>query len=114
MSKQPPKQPDLFDVAERRDAAIEAVAEHAEEHAPGWADRAYLALERFCRQRKTPFVAEEARLWCYRSAGLDAPHDDRAWGAVMRRAERDLVLAQNGYAPAKSSNLSPKVQWVVR
>ena len=56
------------------------------------------------------FLAEEVRNF---ATGLDLPPDGRAWGVVFRSAAREGLIVKAGYAPAKSSNLSPKVLWRV-
>jgi len=55
---------------------------------------------------RTEEVRAAAKEW-----GLDDPPDGRAWGQVMRRAEREDVIKWVGYMPAVSSNGSPKVAW---
>ena len=98
-------------VAERRDLAIERVATKADEVEPGWSDRAYAALTIFCAKSKEPFIAEDVRAWAEGLGLISAPHDARAWGAVMQKACRRGLVSKVGFAPAKSSNLSPKVLW---
>jgi hypothetical protein len=51
---------------------------------------------------------------CRRFAELDGfacPPDKRAWGRVMRNAAAQHIIQHDGYAPAESSNHSPKVKW---
>lgn len=107
-------QADLFDVMERRDEAIARVVANADEREPGWPDRAYAALLRFCEQERNPFIIEEAREWAEARGFITPPHDHRAWGAIVQRAARAGVVLKDGYAPARSSNLSPKVRWRAR
>jgi hypothetical protein len=42
---------------------------------------------------------------------LAEPPSLKAWGRVMLLAKARGVIAPAGYAPARSSNLSPKVLW---
>lgn len=100
-----------IDAARRRDDAIEQVVNHADELDPCWSDRAYSALELYCKKVAEPFIIEDVRAWAEGLWLISPPHDSRAWGAVIRRAAANGTVRKVGYAPAKSSNLSPKVQW---
>lgn len=105
------REPDLFDAArKRRDDGMELVEDNANQTAPGWSAAAYAAIAEFCRERPYPFLLEDVRQWSA-SRGIAAPHDRRAWGAVIRRAAKHGLVRKVGYAPAASSNMSPKVQW---
>lgn len=77
-----------------------------------WQERAigYL-LEWIAAGNRGPFLCEDVRAFAERS-GLDAPPTKRAWGAVMTAAKGRGVVRAVGYAPANSSNRSPKVSWV--
>jgi hypothetical protein len=67
-----------------------------------WNDRVYGGLE---------FSIEMLRLWC--SQRIDAPPDQRAWGAVTRRLKAEKIIRPTGgYLMAASSNLSPKSSYV--
>ena len=100
------------DVAVRRDDAIESVARKADEIDAQWTERAYATLFLYCMHHKTPFIIEQAREWGEGLGLIIPPHDSRAWGAVVRRAAKGGLIVKCGFAAAKSSNLSPKVQWV--
>lgn len=55
-----------------------------------------------------PCTIEQLRAWAT-SKGLPLAPDERAWGAVTRAAIRQGVIEPTGgYAPARSSNGSPK------
>lgn len=100
-----------FTAAERRrDEGIQRAAEHADNESPGWTDVALLYLKQFLVNTSGPFLAEDvvaaAKVW-----GLIEPPDGRAWGHVMRRAAKLGLVVKAGYAPAKTSNCSPKVLW---
>ncbi len=101
----------LFDAAKRRDEAIQQVVTHADELDPHWSERAYASLMLYCFQNKEPFITEDVRAWAEEQGLIQRPHDDRAWGAVIKRASKNELIVKVGYAPARSSNLSPKVQW---
>jgi len=102
---------DLQASRDRRDAGIDRSARNSGQE---WQDDAYLSLVRFLDLRMSSvldaFLCEEVRDAAER-AGLPDPPTKRAWGAVMRRAARNRLIVRQGYAPALSSNLSPKVLW---
>ena len=75
---------------------------------PGWPDRALEAMLEAGR-RLGRFTVEDAR----QLAGVEAPTDQRAWGAVVNRASRRGLIRRVGFAPARSSNGSPKPVWEV-
>jgi hypothetical protein len=94
-----------------RDAAIAQVAENAERTSPGWQARAYSALERYCREVATePFTTERARIAL--QSEIEAPHDLRAWGAVMKEAAACGLVRRVGYAPSRASHLSAMPLWL--
>jgi len=45
---------------------------------------------------------------------IPQPRDLRAWGPVMKRVETLGYISKAGYAPARTSNTSPKVRWQKR
>jgi hypothetical protein len=94
----------------RRDSGMQRAAEHAEAVIDGWQEKASEQLRIYVASRLgAPFLAEDFVSWSrYR---VPAPPDGRAFGAVLKRAARSGWITKQGYAPAKSSNLSPKVLW---
>lgn len=93
----------------RRDDGIQRAGDHAGD---AWkkAARGYLLEYLSHRRRGDDFLAEMVRDF---AVGLALPPDGRAWGAVFQSAARERLIEKVGYAPAKSSNLSPKVLWRV-
>lgn len=96
-----------FEAARTRgDLGAERAAHKAERTQPGWVDIAAEAVRDHARASgPLSFTIEEAR------AGFKAPEgvDLRAWGAVTRRAVvLGYIVATDAYAPAVSSNGSPK------
>lgn len=93
----------------RRDHGIQQAGDHA---GARWRSQARGYLLEFLSLIATPegFLAENVRDYAERH-GIDAPPDGRAWGVVFQNAARDRLIVKMGYAPAKSSNLSPKVLW---
>ena len=90
----------------RADLGVERSANRAERKEPGWIDRAAEAVRDFAKgSGPFTFTIEEAR------AGFTAPEgtDLRAWDAVTRRAVAlGYIEPTDAYAPAASSNGSPK------
>lgn len=76
-----------------RDAGIEAAAEHADARVPDWQDKAMEYLKKFPRER---FQVEDLREWAH-SNGLIKPPHARAWGAVIKRAQREGLVMHIGY-----------------
>jgi hypothetical protein len=104
------QQPDLFEEARaRRDLGIERAATHANQVVAAWVDMAVDSLRVYSRTHEE-FLTEDVREIAY-ALGLPQPPDGRAWGQVMRRGQREGVVERCGYAPAHSSNCSPKVKW---
>jgi hypothetical protein len=95
---------------ERGHRAAEACAAKADTLADGWTQRAaeYLTQYAHRQHRDDWWLMEDARAWCY-AGGLARPHDDRAWGAVLRRLK--ARLEQGPPRGAASSHGSPKPTW---
>lgn len=104
---------DFQAAARRRDSGIARAVEHADADTPGWSDIAFDFLEACARVRVAPFLAEDI-IEMAKAAHMEPPPDGRAWGGVFQRACRRGVIAKAGYAPAKTSNCSPKVLWQSR
>ena len=90
----------------RRDLGVSRSASAARRNAPGWEDAAVAAVREFAITHDA-FIAEDVR----ETFATPADVDRRAWGAVMQRAVREGIVRADGYAPANSSNRSPKVRW---
>lgn len=98
----------------RRDVGMARAVDHADRVDAQWSDRAYGYLFDFCRLTKQEgerFVIEDVRVWAA-GQGFNEATDGRAWGAVIRRAASNGLIQKVGYAPAKSSNMSPKCAWI--
>jgi hypothetical protein len=97
--------------AAKRDLGIDRAIDGALSDDPLWADWAYLGLVYFLADQRQPFLTEQVREFCEREKCVDPPANARAWGHIMRSAMRNGLIEKIGYAPARSSNLSPKVLW---
>lgn len=119
MSKQtdlfdpPPERglPSAKDARDRRDEGIDRVSGKADRLHEGWKLEAFAYLESYVRRlRGVAFLSEEFAAWA-QVEGLSAPHDGRAYGAVVQMGMRRGVIVQCGFRRARTSNLSPKVLW---
>jgi hypothetical protein len=70
-------------------------------------DDAYLFLAGYAARNYAAFLIEEVR----EQPGAPIAPNERAWGQVVRRAAAEGLIVKVGYAPARSSNLSPKCLW---
>jgi hypothetical protein len=96
----------------RRDLGIDRATSHAEHDSDGWNDRADRALFSFLiEQCGVPFLAEQFVDYALKRYGMQPPPDARAWGGPVRRAALARRIVKVGYAPANTSNRSPKVVW---
>lgn len=93
-------QPDLF--AERARIGIRRARDHAESATPGWTEGAARAIRDYAA-RGAAFLIEDVT--------YTPPPDGRAWGAATRLAVKRGWIKKVGYAPANSSNKSPKCLW---
>lgn len=91
----------------RRDAGMHASEAHADATVPGWSDQAFALLCRYASEQPAPWTCEAFRWWAAAN-GLADPPDSRAFGGITQRAIRRQVIERVGYAPAASSNGSPK------
>jgi len=101
---------DFTAATEARDLGVQRSADHANRVESEWTGQALGMLTAFARQAGGPFLIEQARAWA-EAQGLPPPPDARSWGAVARRAAAKKRIEKVGFAPAASSNCSPKVQW---
>jgi hypothetical protein len=97
----------IEDAIARRDQGIARAGDHAGDR---WKRSARGYLLEFLSSPRLEFLAEDVREFA-EGRGIESPPDGRAWGAVMRSAQRDGLICAVGAARAKSSNLSYKVLW---
>lgn len=106
------KSPTRMNAAAKRDTGMERAEDKANRDAPFWSDRALLAVEKYCAAHPDlKFLGEDVREWAEARKLVSAPDNGRAWGAVFRKAASMKIIRKVGYAPARSSNLSPKCLW---
>ena len=94
----------------RRDLGIERAGEHADRVRALWRETAARLIRDYGRMACKPFLIEDVVPYAKRR-GLEDPPDGRAWGAAAKLAKRSGYIEACGYAPANTSNRSPKVLW---
>lgn len=95
----------------RRDDGMARAQAHAEADVPDWTEIAarYVSDYAIRIAHGQPFLMEDAR---EASIGrVPVPDEPRAWGAVGPYAARKGWIEKVAYAPARSSNGSPKWTW---
>lgn len=96
---------------ERAEVGIDRVGRKADWLQDGWRASAYDWLRRWLLVKNGKLFLTEDFVQFAESQGLAKPHDGRAYGAVIQRAARYGLIRKMGYAPANSSNCSPKCLW---
>lgn len=75
-----------------------------------WIDRAAELVVRYARKHDR-FLVEDVREAASRHGMIEDPPNLKAWGAAVKMAQHRGHIRSVGYAPANSSNRSPKVLW---
>ncbi len=93
-----------------RDIGIEQAVENADKKESCWSDE---ALEYVIKYPHNRFMAEEVRIWAY-SEGLNIPPHGRAWGAVIRRAEKAGIIKHDGFKNVSNpkAHRTPASVWI--
>ena len=102
---------DLFTTTpeSRRDLGMARVQRAADDAVASWTERAAAYLRDYARTTHgQPFLVEDAA----EVSRLPAPPNAKAWGPAAQLAARMGWIRRAGYAPARSSNRSPKCLWV--
>jgi hypothetical protein len=92
---------------ERAELGMARAATRAEVIRPGWHVATLAAVRKHAEQHEF-FLAEDVHI------DVPASADPRAVGAIFREAVREGCIVADGYAPANSSNRSPKTRWKSR
>ena len=92
----------------RRDLGMARVQRAAEDAVASWTERAAAYLRDYSRSTHgQPFLIEDAA----EVARLPSPPNAKAWGPAAQLAARRGWIKRAGYAPARTSNRSPKCLW---
>lgn len=94
----------------RVEDGIARAVEHAEHVHAGWSDEALGYLRAYVTAHPEPFLLEHVRQWAERG-GLEPPPDARAWGGVIRAAQREQMVTTTGEFRVDRWG-SPKSVWV--
>lgn len=101
----------LQEAAQRRDEAIEAGLSHADRVKAEWRKWAYDYFKGLVALTTSPFMAEDL-IEKATAEGIWSPAPDpRHYGGIIRMLAKDKVIVKIGYAPARTSNCSPKCLW---
>ena len=88
-----------------RDEGIQRAADHAERVYPNWTAHAYAALEDFLTIGKyahgATFTSEDVREHAA-TLKLPEPPNNRAWGAVFKKAGSSGLLTKRGTTTARA------------
>lgn len=104
---------DKAEAEHRRDVGMARAVDHADRERPDWSLRAAHALHEYAQKHPgESFLAEDVRAWSEARMLVSTPPTAKAWGAVFKEGAKLGVIRKIGYAPAKSSNLSPKCTWM--
>lgn len=87
-------------------------ADHADRVIASWSERAGDALTAFVKSG-AEFTSEDVREYA-EQAGLPAPPDGRAWGAVILRARKAGLIRLVRYSPGRNPvcHSRPMAVWV--
>lgn len=77
---------------------------------PVWRERALGYVREFAAVSRKPFLTEDVRRYA-ETFGFESPPTAKSWGPVMQQAQREGVVQAFAFAPARSSNGSPKTLW---
>lgn len=102
-----PAPPPLEAARARGEAGAAAAARRAEEATgTAWTQTAAALIAEYARRNAGVFLIESARFWA--ASRVPAPPDQRAWGSATKVAVRRGWIIPAGFAPARSSNGSPR------
>lgn len=104
---------DPLSLSERnKEEGMQAAVNHADAKIERWSDKASKMLGQFILFRHEEFLAEDVRNWATLN-GLPHPPNERAWGAVIRRASIAGIIKFAGYAKTVNpkSHRTPAALW---
>jgi len=79
----------------------------------GWSTMAFFKLKEFLKYYpKNTFLTERIRVWCYKN-GLHRPSNEKAWGSIVVRAQRDGLIKFAGYEKTTNplAHRTPAALW---
>lgn len=90
----------------RRDSGMARVQRSAESREHGWEADAVSQVREYALTHEH-FATEDVRARYGTPEGVNP----KAWGPVMKRAERDGIVQSDGFVIVNCSNRSPRVRW---
>lgn len=104
---------DLLNAVQLRDAGIESVMSHNET----WADRAFIELEFFSRQRthlywKSEFTPTDIRTWLS-ACDVGQPDNCNAWGGYIKLCIKRKLIVDSGL-PSRRTGAHARKQTVYK
>ena len=101
---------DFFKSEQLREYGITRAIENAGRKSDNWRDHALQFVVRFPKER---FMTEEVRVWAHEN-GLPIPPSARAWGAVIRAAEKLGLVRRVGYGSVSNpkAHRTPASVWM--
>ena len=98
-----------------RDEGMLASVMHAEVQNPLWQIRAMDSLRRYLNviPMCSKFMTEDFRIWAETHDNLPTPPTGRAYGAVMMKAAKAMLIERMGYAPTSNpkAHRTPATIW---
>lgn len=118
------RQMDLFDtVAEAikpeaeilRDKGMQRAEDKANLNSFNWSIIAYTLLQKYVKITPTSFLAEDFREWASKQ-GLEDPPSKRAFGSIIKKANKDKLIRHCGYGKTKNpkAHCTPASLWTKR
>lgn len=98
---------DLFN--QERTEGMRRAVEHADRVEPEWSDDALAALQAYAILRRGESFLIEEVIKSSRKF-FPQPPTTKAWGAVVKRAQREGWLVKDGFAIG-AGNCCPKILW---
>jgi len=105
------QQPDLFAARERGKTGSRRASERADRASEGWTERAAEEIKRCAELFDRELIDGAFLIETIAMHWNNPPPDPRAWGHATRLAAKRGWIKKVGYAPAASSNGSPKCLW---
>lgn len=95
---------------EARDCGINQSLNSAERACADWSEVAYHFLTGFAKYNEF-FTGEQVAMASRNKKNFPQPRDERAWGAIYQRAQRDGLIVKSGTAPRHRGHLAIGNVW---
>ncbi len=97
---------------ELKDIGMQRAVDHADRVVDSWSDKAYKLLKIYIITKLTAFQCEDFRGWCKNK--IEEPPSKRAFGAVIVRAKKNLLIKHVGYGVVENpkAHRTPASIWL--